>query len=172
MTYIRATGLAALFLILFATSAAHAEKNDNAAFKFEATFPCQSAMSSRAGQTGTGDVVTNMYACSLGNHSFAIIVTDYPAGTVTDKNRDTKYAGSLTSAANNVQGRIRSNFIYKSGNLVGRDAIVDNPGDNETIRTRLIFSKDRLYQVIASVETGKEDGIDVWDFFNSFRIEP
>ena len=150
--------------------AARAEQLDAGQWKFSATFGCQSALSGQTVKTAAGDVVMTTYSCGSDTIYEAVIVADYPAGTITPDAIDGHYAGAVDGAATSAKGTIRSVAPYTLGNYTGRDVVIDVPDGALAIHARMFLVSDRLYQVLFGGPNGQESSKDCLDFLNSFTL--
>lgn len=162
---------AALCGLLLLAAPAAAEQNNNGQFQFAANFPCQSQLMPQSLDTEVGKVTMNLFICETGNGgAFGVSIADYPPGTITDDNRETRFAGAAQGSATNVQGVVRNMVPFTLGRYTGKDYIVDSTAMGMTVRSRIFFVGDRLYQVLAIGVLGSENSSDVVAFLNSFRI--
>jgi hypothetical protein len=162
---------AALAGVFFAAGA-QAENLSNTPWSFTAAFPCQSQMTSTPVATNMGNVTLVAYFCQQDQLAYFVGVTDYAKGALTGQNVDAVYDGAVQGAATNFKGTIRSAVPYTSSNVTGRDALVDDAADHLTAHARFFVVGDRLYQVLAVVPTGDENGQVTLDFLNSFALQP
>jgi hypothetical protein len=154
------------------SSAAQAEKLDAKQWRFVAAFPCPSQIGSNVVKTEIGDIVMTTYQCGDDNRYFLVALNDYPAGMVTKDNIDNVYAGAVNGTVMETDGTIRSVAPFTLGNVTGREAFIDIPGQNIALRLRVFLVDDRLYTVTCGGKNGQETGKECLDFLNSFTLLP
>jgi len=152
--------------------AARAERLDAPQWRFNVTFPCQSALGGQQVSTAVGTLVITTFSCDSGNNDYTVAINDFPAGSVKPENLDNVYASSVNGVATNTKGTIRSVTGYTLGNYTGREALIDIPESKSVIRTHLFIVGDRMYQVMFIGAVGTESGKDGLDFLNSFVLLP
>jgi hypothetical protein len=155
---------------LLLVGSAHAETRDAPGWRFRATFPCQSAISSQTVDTPVGKVILTMYSCGDDNQAFMAIVSDYPAGTVKPEEIPSRYAGAVDGMANQVKGTIHSVAITTLGGIEGREVVIDLPEKQGVLTSHVFLIGDRLYQATCVGATSADPATPCRAFLNSFMF--
>ncbi|MDE2181459.1 MAG: hypothetical protein KGJ78_00405 [Alphaproteobacteria bacterium] len=163
--------LVALVCVLIAGTA-YAEAVSAPAWKFSATFPCQSQISTQTVDTAAGKIAVTQYVCDAddGNAAFIVAINDYPSGSVTEANVNSVYSGGVNGFAEGVKGTIRNSTDFALGSITGRETIIDIGEPKGAARVRAFLVGDRLYQVVAIGVPGTENSKAALDFLDSFNL--
>jgi hypothetical protein len=168
-------GVAVIAVGLMASGAV-AEPLNSAEWKFSATFPCRSEVSSKPVKTDVGNVTLVAYTCANDKQAFFVGIADYPKGTITSSTQSLD--GAIHGVAKRVNGTIRSNVPYTFGNLTGLDALIDGPSSGaaanasrSVLHARIFIIGDRLYQVFYQGPAGTEKSSIALRFLDSFALK-
>lgn len=156
--------------LLFAASCS-GETLDAKQWHFRAAFPCQSGVSSQTVDSAAGKLVFTMYSCEdTAGATFMVSVNDFPAGLIKPEEIDSRYAMALDGMAQETKGTIRTVLVTTLDGLDGREAIVDLPDKQGSMKTRIFIVGDRLYQAVCVSTPGIETGPSCTTFLNSFAL--
>jgi hypothetical protein len=123
--------------------------------KFSITFPQKPTPLSRKVKTDVGEVDVCIFLVDQKDRGYVATYSDYPKGTVTDKNHDKVLAGARDGAVKGVNGKLVNEKKIKIGKKhEGLEMNVQLPDKKTIYRARLVLVGDRLYQVVA---LGPED---------------
>lgn len=113
-----------------------------------------------------GELTSTTYSIAVGGTSYAIVVTDYPAGTIDGTNPDT-IDGAVRGAAEQVDGEVTSTRTLTIDGAPGREAII-RAGETE-FRTRIYLVGSRLIQLIVGYPATAVP-VEAAAFIDSFAI--
>ncbi|MDE3084890.1 MAG: hypothetical protein KGJ37_06715, partial [Verrucomicrobiota bacterium] len=126
--------------------------------------------------TAVGKIAMNMVYHDAGSVAYMVIFNDYPNGSVTKSGGPDKvYDGAVNGAVSSVHGKLRSSSPSKTGEVQGREIIVDIPAQKTSdqgsvARVRFFIVGDRLYQVMYIGPAGNEAKAEATGFLDSFRL--
>jgi hypothetical protein len=170
----------ALLVVVLATAAARAGDDGpaagpfkSAAGRFEVTFPGRPTERTTTSQTALGEVEIKLTLADLKDRVYMVGYYDFPAGSVTDKNRKKVLKAAQDGSVKKVQGKVLSEREVTVGEkkLDGRESVVEH-GNRKGVysRSRILFDGDRHYilTVLGTVEGVKGDA--ATKFLDSFKV--
>ncbi|MEO6874700.1 MAG: hypothetical protein ABI222_07750 [Opitutaceae bacterium] len=101
-----------------------------------------------------------------------ITYSDYPAGTMAERNPVKIYDRWAKGEAAANDGKVRTNVIQQLGEIAGREFVIDLTKENKVIRARVYIVGDRTYRIWYSGLAGTENSPAVRHFLDSFRLVP
>ena len=113
-----------------------------------------------------GELTSTTYSISVGGTSYAIVVTDYPSGTIDGANPDT-IDGAVRGAAEQVDGEVTSTRTLTIDGAPGREAVI-RAGETE-FRTRIYLVGSRLIQLIVGYSAAAAP-VEAAAFIDSFAV--
>lgn len=112
---------------------------------WRAAFPVPPSVSELLTPSSAGELLSTTYSIAVNGTSYAVIATDYPAGTIDGTNPET-IDGAVRGAAEQVSGEVSSTRSLTFDATPGREAII-RAGQTE-FRTRIFIRGNRLLQLI------------------------
>jgi|WetSurMetagenome_2_1015567.scaffolds.fasta_scaffold350270_1 hypothetical protein len=153
--------------VLFAAQAAAETVKENG---FSAAFPCASQQQQQAVAAGKLKIPVATRLCEGKDAVYYVVVSDFPKGFIARKSANAALADAVGGAAANVKGAIRTNQPFLLGGVLGRDTLIDVPGQNATVHLRVFFAGDRQFQAMVVAPKGRENGKAALAFLNSFKL--
>jgi hypothetical protein len=152
---------------LFAAAASGESVRGNG---FSAAFPCAAQMQQQIVAAGKLKIPVTTRICEGKDAVYYVVVSDFPKGFIAKKSVNAALADAVGGAAANVKGAIRANQPYMLGSVLGRDTLIDVPGQNATVHLRVFFAGDRQLQAMVVAPKGRENGKAALAFLNSFKL--
>jgi hypothetical protein len=153
--------------ILFAASAAAETVKENG---FTAAFPCASQRQQQIVAAGKLKIPVTTRICEGKDAVYYVVVSDFPKGFIAKKTVNAALADAVGGAAANVKGAIRANQPYMLGTSMGRDTLIDVPGQKAAVHLRVFFAGDRQLQAMVVAPKGRENGKPALAFLDSFKL--
>lgn len=124
--------------------------------------------------TAVGPIEIHTFTGENRNAAYVVAYSDYPAEMVSQVDPTMLLDGSRDGAVQNVNGTLVSEETLDLNGNPGRSLVIDattDTGEDATVNARLYLVENRLYQVLVVVPKGKEEGVDIAGFLNSFSLE-
>lgn len=131
---------------------------------FAACFPMPTERNNMVLNTDAGKVTMHIVSTKTEANAYIVSYCEGPAGAAASLD------GAATGAAENMNGKIRSETTCKLGDVDGREVIVDVPSAGMVSRMRLYIVGARLFQVEYIGRAGSESSEDALTFLDSFRL--
>jgi hypothetical protein len=139
--------------------------------RFVATFPGQTTQNSKISPQGGGKVFNTVY--DDGSATYMVSYLDFPDAYIRGHTLYENYGMIIVASLhgpNGTKANLLRNFPYKSGDIFGRECIVDYPEIKTVIRYRLFLLGNRCFQVGYTGPSGTETNDAVTAFLNSFHV--
>lgn len=123
--------------------------------------------------TQVGEIEIHSFLGKRGNESVSVGYTDYPAELAQVSDAERILDASRDGAVANVGGELVSETRISLDEYPGRELTISIIAENKQeiiLRGRIFLVKNRLYQIIAVVPKGKENGEHIDDFLQSFAL--
>ena len=160
-----------LFLLLsFCTL--HAEVLEDAPGRFAVDIARPIKRELKQNETDSGIVVICDLFHAGGDILEWITYSDYPKGTMADRDPARIYERWPKGEAATRHGKLRNSVTHKLGESVGREFIIDLASENKVVRARVYIVGDRTYRVSYTGPAGSEDSPAARHFLDSFRLTP
>jgi hypothetical protein len=131
-------------------------------------FPAAPQVNELLTPSTAGELTSTTYSIAVGGTSYAIVITDYPTGTIDGTNPDT-IDGAVRGAAEQVDGEVTSTRTLTIDGAPGREAVI-RAGETE-FRTRIYLVGSRLIQLIVGYSAVAAP-VEAAAFIDSFAIVP
>jgi hypothetical protein len=147
------------------------EKFSHKEGKFTVTVPKKPVEQKQKLKTEAGELDVYMFVVDQKDRGYITSYTDYPKGTVTNKNREKVLEGARDGSVKGVKGKLISDKKIKLGKMHdGYELQIQLPNKGVTIRSRIYLVGDRLYQVVALGPADFTKGKEVDAYFDSFKV--
>ena len=123
-------------------------------------------------ETDSGIVVICDMFHSGGDTLQWITYSDYPIGTMAERDSTRIYDRWPKGEAATRHGRLRNSVVHRLGDTVGREFIIDLAPEKKVLRARIYIVGDRTYQISYTGPAGSEDSPAAQHFLDSFRLTP
>jgi hypothetical protein len=101
-----------------------------------------------------------------------ISYSDYPAGTMADRDPARTYDRWPKGEAATRHGRLRNCIVHQLGKTVGREFVIDLVQEGKVLRARVYIVGDRTYHISYTGPAGSEDSPAARHFLDSFSLKP
>jgi hypothetical protein len=165
MRIVISTVLATALLALSACAPPPLKEYAYPAWGFAASFPGQPAATDTPTSADGVHPHTLQLESKVGGHDFVVAATDASASTKSD---DEILSEVPAAIAQGIGGTVTSTTYVATGQVVGREVLIDKPGQ-QTMRMRIYVSGKRLYQVGAQSMLGPQDP-EIVEFLDSFHL--
>jgi len=162
--------LTALSLALI-LSAAAAAGEPVSADGFSAAFPCRPQLASQTVAAGSLTVPVTTRSCEKKDVIYYAVASTFPKGFIAKRGVNAALADAVSGAAANVKGTVRTDRPYLLGPVMGRDALIDVPGEKAAVHLRVFFAGDRQFQAMVVAPKGREDDKAAMEFLDSFKLK-
>jgi hypothetical protein len=135
------------------------------AWGFAASFPGEPTATDKPASADGAQPHSFQLESSVASHDFVVAATD---GSASSKSADEVLSEVPDAIAKGVGGTVTSRTYIATGQVVGREALIDKPGQ-ATLRVRIYVLNKHLYQVAAQSALGPKDP-EVVEFLDSFHF--
>lgn len=160
-----------LTLLSFAPKVAREYRSEAGNFSVQTPYTLKE--SSESLDTQVGEIEIHSFLGERGNESVSVGYTDYPAELVRVSDPERILDGSRDGAVENVNGELVSETRISLDGYPGRELTISIIAENKqeiVLRGRVFLVENRLYQIMAVVPKGKENGKHIEDFLQSFTL--
>ena len=121
--------------------------------------------------TGVGAIDLHFFIVEQDGFQYLVSYNDYPDAMVREADADKVLDGARDGVVANVQGRLLNEVKVWLADYPGRELRIRIPEGRQTMRTRLYFVGNRLYQVgvLSAEDSAAADEIS--KFLNSFKLQ-
>ena len=159
-------------LLLLPFCALHAEMLEDAPGRYAVDIDRPIKRELKQNETDSGTVVICDLFHAAGDVLEWITYSDYPAGTMADRDPARIYERWPKGEAATRHGTLRNSLIHRLGETVGREFIIDLASENKVVRARVYIVGDRTYRISYTGPAGSEDSPAARHFLDSFRLTP
>ncbi len=161
-----------LSFLLFPFCILHAELLEDAPGRYAVDIARPIKRELKQNDTDSGMVVICDLFHAEGDILEWVTYSDYPAGTMADRDPARIYDRWPNGEAATHHGKLRNSATHRLGDTVGREFIIDLVRENKVLRARVYIVGDRAYRISYTGPAGTEDSPVARRFLDSFRLTP